>query len=214
MNKISVFILGAGGHSKVLIDSLRFKEHIQILGVLDIDPQLMGKKILGVNVLGSEHEILKQYLPHSVQLVNGIGSVGPTVGREQIFQKFKSFGYSFLTIIHPTAYVGQEVILGEGVQLMAGSIVQPGSEIGDNVIINTNASVDHDSFIGNHVHLAPGVICCGSVKIDSGTHAGCGVVIRQGVHIGKNSFIAAGAVVVKDINVGSKVAGVPAKSME
>ena len=48
---------------------------------------------------------------------------------------------------------------------MAGVVIQSGSVIGDNVIVNTNASVDHDCRIGQHVHLAPGVVVCGNVCV-------------------------------------------------
>ncbi|EKD71484.1 MAG: hypothetical protein ACD_46C00181G0049 [uncultured bacterium] len=214
MDKPSVFILGAGGHAKVLLDCLSLNKNITIRGILDINQLLHGKSILGFPVIGSEDEILKNYFLSSIQLVNGIGSVKTTSQRENIFNKFKNIGYHFLNVIHPTSYVGQEVILGEGVQVMAGSTIQAGSRIGDNVIVNTHAVVDHDCVIEDHVHLAPGVVCCGNVTIGRGTHVGSGAVILQGINIGPNCLIAAGAVVTRDVVAVSKVAGIPARIME
>src|SRR5436190_2417204 len=214
MTNLNVFIIGAGGHAKVLLDCLQANKNITVLGILDINPALINKQILGIPVIGHEDEILKIYPPSSVQLVNGIGSVGLTKLREKIFNKFKNMNYNFVNIIHPTAYVGREVILNEGVQLMAGTIIQPGCHIGSNVIINTHASVDHDCFIEDNVHLAPNVTCCGEVFIGKGTHVGSGAIIRQGIEIGEHCVIAAGAVVVKDVPAGSRIAGVPARQME
>jgi UDP-perosamine 4-acetyltransferase len=214
MRKRSILVLGGGGHSKVLIDSLRFIDDIEIKGILDVNSALRGKYILGVPVMGGEDEVLTKYPPDTVKLVNGIGSTGSTDMRKNIFHKFKTEGYHFLSVIHPTAYIGEDVVLGEGVQLMAGSIVQPSCRIGDNVIINTRASVDHDSHINHHAHIAPGAICCGNVTIGTGTHVGCGAVIREGIRINENCIIAAGAVVIHNIINRCKVAGVPAKIME
>jgi sugar O-acyltransferase (sialic acid O-acetyltransferase NeuD family) len=210
MKNNSVLILGAGGHAKVLIDTLRTQKNISVLGILDTNPKLIGTKVLDIPVLGSEEEILAQYSPDTVQLINGMGSVGLPIQRAALFNKFKKSGYQFLTVIHPTAYVGAGVILGEGTQLLAGSIVQVGTEIGANVIVNTRAAIDHDCHIGDHVHVAPGVTCCGSVIVEQISHIGCGAVLMQGIKIGEQSLIAAGAVVIRDVSKGSKVAGVPA----
>ncbi len=214
MDKQSIFVLGAGGHAKVLLDCLRLNKNIHVLGILDTEQQLHGKSILGFNVIGNENEILKKYSPIDIKLVNGIGSIQLPLLRENIFIKFKKAGFSFLNVIHPSAYIGQDALLGEGVQVFAGSIIQPGCRVGDNVIINTNASIDHDCHIGNHVHLAPGVVCCGDVTIGRGTHVGSGAIILQGTQIGDHCLIGAGAVVTHNIAAVSKVAGVPARILE
>jgi sugar O-acyltransferase (sialic acid O-acetyltransferase NeuD family) len=213
MDKTLVFILGAGGHSKVLIDCLSANKNITILGILDTNQQSYGKSILGVPVIGHEDEILKKHPPSSVKLINGIGSIKDTTNRKNIFIKFKNIGYDFLNVIHVTAYVSQDVILGEGVQIITRTTIHPGCSIGNNVIINTHASIDHDCNIADHVHIAPGVLCCGGVTIGKETHVGSGAVILQGIDIGDNCLIAAGSVVTHHIESNSKVAGVPARTI-
>ena len=96
---------------------------------------------------------------------------------------------------------------------MAGSVIQPGSVIGRNVIINTRTSIDHDCEISDHVHVAPGVTLSGKVKIAAGAHIGTGATVIQGINIGANSMIGAGAVVVSDVAGDSKVIGVPAREV-
>src|SRR3990167_2305685 len=199
MEKTLVFILGAGGHAKVLIDTLGSNNNINILGIADINPTLQGRSILGIPVVGDDNEILKKYPPSSIKLVNGIGSVGSTSIRKNVFVKFKNLGYSFLNVIHSTSYIAKEVTIGEGAQVITRSTIHPGSSIGNNVIVNTHASIDHDCHIGDHVHLAPGVVCCGGVTIGEGTHVGSGATILQGIHIGDHCLIAAGAVVTKNL---------------
>ena len=214
MDRTPIFILGAGGHSKVLIDCLRLDNTIHIFGLLDENHQLHGKTILGFPVLGNEDDILKNYCSSDIQLVNGVGSINLPAQREKVFHKFKNAGFNFLNVKHPTCYIGNDVILGEGVQVFAGSTIQPGCKIGNNVIVNTHAAIDHDCYIGNHVHFAPGVVCCGGVKIGDGTHIGSGAVLLQGITIGDHCLVASGSVVTRDLISFSKVAGVPAKMME
>ena len=123
----------------------------------------------------------------------------------------KILGYDFSTVIHPSAVVTSDVILGEGSQGMSGEVIQPGSHIGCNTIINTRASVDHDCIIGDHVHISPGVTLSGGVDIGAGSHIGTGATLIQGISIGCGCLVAAGAVVVKDITDGEMVRGVPAR---
>ena len=202
-------IIGAGGHGRVALDALLCLES-EIIGFTEHDTSLCGALVDGVSIIGDDDSVLR-YATDEVLLVNGIGSVGSTARRQEVYERFKAKGYRFATVIHPSAVVSSRAILGEGVQVLAGAVINTGVRIGDNTIINTRASIDHDVVIGNHVHIAPGVTVSGGVTVEDGTHIGTGASIIQGVHIGAGVIIGAGSVVLHDIAAGSKVYGVPAK---
>ncbi|SFL45150.1 acetyltransferase [Pelosinus propionicus] len=206
-----VIVVGAGGHAKVIIDML-LASSVEIIGATDSDLQKKGNRVLGIPIIGDD-EVILQYNQEKIFLVNGIGSIGLPVVRTQIFHHFKQLGYSFQTIIHPSAILSLEVTVGEGSQIMAGAIIQPGCQIGANSIINTAATVDHDCVIGSNVHLSPGTTLSGGVGIGDGVHIGTGAVIIQGIQIGKDSVVGAGAVVVKNVVENTKVMGVPAREV-
>lgn len=204
-----VLLLGAGGHAKVLVEALLANAAV-IAGVVDADPALRGTTVLGVPVLGGD-ELVGEFPPSEVLLVNAIGSVALPAKRRELFGKFKALGYRFAQVVHPSAVVASDVELGEGAQVMAGTVIQPGSRIGSNVIVNTRASVDHDCILGDDSHIAPGVTISGGVRIGNGVHVGTGATIIQGISIDNDCFVAAGAVVVDNLSAGSKVRGVPAR---
>lgn len=206
---LPVIVLGAGGHAKVLIEAL-LKSGNLIAGIVDPDPKLADVEILGVHVLGGDN-VVNEFSPFEIQLVNGLGSVGLPVKRQQLFERFKGMGYKFATVVHPSAVVALDVVLGEGVQVMAGVVIQSGCCIGFNSIVNTRASVDHDCIIGDHVHIAPGVTFSGCVNFGIGSHIGTGATVIQGISIGRSCLVAAGAVVTKNITDGVMVRGVPAR---
>jgi sugar O-acyltransferase (sialic acid O-acetyltransferase NeuD family) len=209
MKKKPVIIIGAGGHAKVLIDTLK-SQSVNIIGMTDTDLNKVGKTILGVPVIGDD-TVVDNYNNDSVELVNGIGMVANKKTRQQIFDNFKKRGYSFASVIHHSVILASDVELSEGIQIMAGSVVQTGCKIGKNSIINSRVSIDHETIIGSHVHVAPGVTLSGEVLIGSGTLVGSGATIIQGVKVGENAIVAAGAVVVRDVPDGATVMGVPAK---
>jgi len=207
--KTPVIIIGAGGHARVLISTLKALRR-EIAGILHPEAAMIGQSIDGIPVLGNDDKI-QEYAPYSVELVNGIGSISSTRKRREIYEKFKKDGYSFATVVHPTATVMHDVVLGEGVQVMAGAVIQIGCTVGDNAIVNTGAIVDHDCVVGAHAHVAPGAVLSGNVRLGDGCHIGTGAVVIQGVAIGEGAIVGAGAVVVRDVADGKLVIGNPAR---
>ena len=203
--KLPAIMIGGGGHAKVLIEALRLR-NIPVLGILDLKAIDQTSSLTEIPYLGADEAVLK-YKSNEVYVVNGIGSVGLPEKHREIFERFKKWGYQFLSVIHPAAHIAADVELGEGVQIMAGAVIQPGSVIRHNAIINTNTSVDHDCAIGAHVHLAPGVTLCGGVNIGDGTHVGTGATVVQNIRVAKNSFIRAGSVIINDMVQEPQIAG-------
>lgn len=208
--KTDLLLIGAGGHAKVLIDSLSHQPQVNILGILDASGERVGEELLGVKILGTD-DAIKNYSPAKVQLVNALGSVDIPALRKKVYEHFKALGFTFYTVIHPTACIAKSCTIGEGCQILAGSIIQPDCVLGANVIINTGATLDHDCQIGDHTHIAPGAVLSGTVSIDAESHIGTRAVIIQNIHLGRQCLVGAGSVVINNLKAGSKVVGVPAK---
>jgi sugar O-acyltransferase (sialic acid O-acetyltransferase NeuD family) len=203
---LPVIVVGGAGHAKVLVSTLLL-QHRKILGFVDVNSALPS--LLGVPHLGDDESVFL-YQPDEARLVNGVGSIGSAALRRALYEKFRQKQYSFETVIHPSAIIAPEVHIEEGVQIMAGVVVQPGGRLGANVIINTGARVDHDCSIDAHAHIAPGATLSGHVHIGSGAHIGTGATIIQGVNVGDSAIVGAGAVVIDDVPGGVTVIGIPA----
>lgn len=209
MTKKPMIILGAGGHSKVLIDALQ-RQSANIIGITDPDPDLQGRDVMRIPIIGDDDSIL-QYGVSDIVLVNGLGKVNRFNKRMQIYDTFKERGYMFTRVIHPSAIISPGAYIAEGVHVMAGAVIQTLATIGVNTIINTRASVDHECIIGDHVHIAPGATISGGVGIGDNVLIGTGAIIIQGIHVGASSIVGAGAVVTEDVMEGVTVMGIPAR---
>jgi sugar O-acyltransferase (sialic acid O-acetyltransferase NeuD family) len=196
LNKQDVIIIGAGGHAKVVAEALIESGH-NILGVISPD-KVIGSKYYGLKVLANDEKLLS-FSPNDVILANGVGVIPGKTVRWELANRLRKQGFQFIQVIHPTAYIAKDVLLGEGVQVMAGSCIQPGASIGQDSIVNTRVSIDHDCCVGKNCHLAPGVVLSGSVIIENGTQVGTGAVVTQGINIGMNVIIGAGSVIFKDL---------------
>ena len=194
-------MIGAGGHAKVLLEILRITKW-NVIGLIAKDV-VKDDILYGVKVLGDD-QVIQEFSPDEVELINGIGFLPGNPLRWELAKDFRNKGFSFSQIIHPTACIAENVIICQGAQVMAGSVLQPGVEVGEDCIINTGVLIDHDCYIGANCHLSPGVTLCGDVRIGNNTHIGAGVTVIQGIEIGDNAIVAAGSVVYKNINSNQK----------
>ncbi|AVK82797.1 sugar acetyltransferase [Lysinibacillus sp. B2A1] len=208
MNK-PIIIIGNGGHASVLVETLLMLNY-EILGFTSPEKQ---QNVFGLTYLGNDEAILS-FSPSEIELVLGIGTVNFSKIRQKIYLRFRQQGFKFADVIHPTAIIAPSVHLGEGVQIMAGTVLQTHVHIADNTIVNTGAIIDHNSKIGAHTHIAPGTKISGGVDIGDLTHIGTGATIIQSINIGNQCVVGAGAVVIKNILHAQKVHGVPAREVK
>lgn len=194
-----MFLLGASGHAKVIIDILK-AQGIAINGLFDDNPSCTDLK--GYPFLGA----IKKY---NSKIDSLIISIGNNSIRKRIADEFISINFG--TAIHPSAMVSDDVKVGNGTVIMHGAIVQSSAHIGNHCIINTSASVDHDCFIDNYVHISPNATLCGNASVGEGAQVGAGAVVVPGIKIGKWALVAAGAVVVRDVPDNAVVIGNPAR---
>ena len=195
-----MYLFGASGHAKVIIDSLKSSGE-RISGLFDDNPDV--KELLEYAVYGSfdQNRLGDEEL---------IISVGLNHIRKKIVEKLPA-DILYGQAIHPSATISTYASLGVGTVVMQGAIIQSSVSIGKHCIINTTASVDHDCIIDEYVHISPNATLCGAVSVGEGSQVGAGAVVIPGIKIGKWSLVAAGAVVMKDVPDNVLVLGNPAR---
>ena len=199
-----VYIIGAGGHAKVVIAALHANS-IACAGVFDDDRSLWGKKILDIPILGAVEEL------RDVSSILAVNAIGNNSTRRAISERFRNINW--LTVIHPNTWIHSSVKIGCGTVVFAGSVLQPDTIIGQHSIINTSVSVDHDCVIGDFCHIAPGCHIAGGVKIGNEVFLGIATAVIPCVSIVSNTVIGAGATVIKNIDAKGVYVGTPANKI-
>lgn len=205
---IPLWIVGAGGHAKVVRDAAGASGLFDIKGYLDDRVELLGGLVLRVPILGpiSESSI------RGFQVEYAVLAIGSNLIRDQLATKLADL-VEWATVIHPTATVSQYASLGAGSVVCAGAVIQAGATIGRHVIINTCASVDHDTTVGDYAHIGPGCHLAGDVFVDVGALLGVGSSVAPSRRIGAWSVVGAGGVVTQNVPDYVTVAGVPARPL-
>ena len=197
-----IFILGGGGHAKVVVSTLEAKGYT-IAGIFDDNRNKLSGILSSFKYSGKLEQIVNS------QIKRAIIAIGENSTRRKWAEKLADVHWE--TIIHPTAYVHPSASIGKGSVIFAGAVVQPEVIIGEHCIINTGATVDHESVIGDYVHICPGANLGGNVHVGEGTFVGISSTIIQNITIGEWSVIGAGAAVVRDVPSNVTAFGVPAR---
>ena len=197
-----MYLYGASGHCKVIIDSIQSSSNIEIEGVFDDDETL--KEILDIPVYRFDTFDKSKVRELFV-------SVGNNKIRKSIVETIPA---TYKSVFHKSAVISKYATIDEGTCVLPNAVVNAGAKIGKHCIINSGAIVEHDVQLEDYVHISPNASLAGNVKIGEGTHIGIGAQVIQGIKIGKWVTIGAGTVVIRDVPDSTLFVGNPAREIK
>ncbi len=207
-DRTRILILGAGGHGRVVLDILLQVREYDVVGFLDSNPDIHGRRVDGIPVHGGIDDLEKIRVELNVSGV--IIAIGDNGVRRGLARQIEQTGLELISAIHPSVTLAYNATIGRNVVIAAGAVVCANCQIGDSVILNTGCIIDHQTMIGEGTHICPGVRIAGRVKVEPGVFVGIGATVVPKVTLGCESIVGAGAVVLEDVLPMATVVGVPA----
>lgn len=206
-----LIIIGAGGFAREVCDMLPsmrgFCDEWRFKGFLDGTARLeeSAYKILQAPVLG---DIASYRIQNEDVFACAIGD--PLV-KEQVTHIVEEKGGKFINLIHKTATISDSAVLGTGNILCKYSSVNANAWLGNYIMVNNFSQIAHDAKIGSYTSIMCYVDITGGVIVGEKTFWGSGARALPHSKIGAKSLIGAGSLVLKRVNEGQHVLGVPAK---
>lgn len=218
MNKLNqirskVVFYGGTGQSKVLRPIVENLGSIVSL-VIDDTPDLVSPfdDVLLVQGMEGFKKWFKGRNSNEYTFIAAIGNPHGRV-RSRLSAEFEAMGFDISSVAHKSVIFESNVKIGKACQLMPASVLCSDVCLEDCVIVNTGASIDHESVLCSGSEVGPGGVLCGNVRMEVGSWVGARAVILPRINIGQDAIVGAGAVVTKDVGANDCVIGVPARSM-
>ena len=138
-------------------------------------------------------------------------AIGSPSLRKKVVGDLRGSSLQFPSLIHPAATVGGAVSIGHGVVIAAGARLSTNIRLGAHVQIDQNATVGHDTEIGDFSRLNPQACVSGCVQIGTGVIIGANATILPALSVGNGATVGAQACVVHDVPERTVVKGIPAR---
>lgn len=205
-----MLIIGAKGHAKEIIEILRENDIYNNLFFFDNISKNKDTHLYEYPILKSFLEVEKLFeVERNFTLGLGIPKV-----RNKLTQQILEKGGVFTSLISSKALVSKNVKFGLGVNIMPFASIFNDVTLGNGILVNSYASVHHNSKIGDFTELSPGCRILGGCTIGSMCSIGTNSVILPDIEISENVIVGAGAIVTRHIYESGVYVGNPAKRIK
>jgi sugar O-acyltransferase (sialic acid O-acetyltransferase NeuD family) len=186
-----ILLIGGGGHAKSVIDIIEQEGRFRIAGIVE-KFEGESKPLLGYELIGTDDDLPLLRKSYHYAIVT-VGQIESPKLRMKLYNKLIALNFHIPTIISPLAYISKHAHIAQGCVIMHYAMLNAGSSVGINCIINSKTLIEHDCVVEAHCHISTNATLNGGVHVKEGTFVGSGTITKQGVVL--QGFIKAGSVV-------------------
>lgn len=209
VTRTRLVVYGSGLGAKQLLEVTRQLDTVEVVGLIDDDPALLGATLGGVRVLGGFTALADLV---SRKEIDGVALSFHSEVRKKVHAKIMSqLEVRILPLVDPRAIIGMDVTIEDGALVEAGAVIGPGTTVGEGTIVDIGVTVAHDCLLGPFSHLSPGCALSGVVCLKENVLVGVGAALNSTITVGRGVIITPGSAVMNDVPDNVVVSGVPAK---
>jgi UDP-perosamine 4-acetyltransferase len=187
-----VFIIGAGGHARVIASMLKVQSQF-----VTADP-------------ASEDSVFAELVAEHANADFYVG-IGNNAARLRVAEKLRALGGRLPPCVAPNAFVARDAQVAHAAVICLGSQIGSRAEIGFACIVNTLSSVDHDCILGDCTQVTAGVTFGGTVVVGKSGFFGIKSAVIPNRTIGDDVVVMAGSLVTRNVPSRMMVGGSPAR---
>ncbi len=188
-----LLIVGAGGHGRAVAEAAMLAGDWS--DIVFADDSFPGQQCTGPwRIIGRTDE-----LPDMVgKCDQAIVAIGNQAARVRLTGMLEAAGAALATVVHPRAWVSAHATVGAGSAIMAGAVVGAYAQVGRGVIVNANATADHDVLLGDFAHLGVGVQLAGGVVVAERAWLQAGTCAGYRIKVPADAVILPGSRLIAD----------------
>lgn len=183
--KQKLLLVGAGGFGRVVL------EHAQAHYDCAFLDDGIAKTVDSIPVIGKTVNMASFYPEYKLLLV----TIGNNELRKRLYKEAAAIGFSFPSIIHPTAYISPHAHIGTGCVILNNAVVQNNASCGDGCILNPGVELHHDSTIGSYCLVYTNSVVRSLTSVGDCVWIGSNVTISTSANVPSNSKVEDGVII-------------------
>ena len=196
----TLLLIGAGGFARETVELVRAINREsptwELVGLLDDDPRLHGRELLGVPVVGP----CAAAGEHPEALVAAcVASPDDPMRRLRLVARLELPLERYATLVHPSAAIPGSATIGPGSVIHASTVLTADVHLGWHVAVMPSVVLTHDDEVGDGVTFGAGARVASGVTIGAGAYIGSGALLRERITVGSAATVGMGAVVTKSV---------------
>jgi sugar O-acyltransferase (sialic acid O-acetyltransferase NeuD family) len=182
-----VIVIGAGGHGRSVAEAVLLLGRDEFIGFVD-DGANANAKVWTYPILGRTDSL------HTLRALADtvVVAIGNNAVREKLHARVRDIGFELQNVIHPAAFVSPTATLGAGCAVMAGAVVGTEAKLGEGVIVNCGATVDHHCRVDAFGHLGVNACMAGGSVLGHRAWMQAGAALGYGVKIAADTVLVPG----------------------
>jgi acetyltransferase-like isoleucine patch superfamily enzyme len=193
MKRLAIIGSALGGGAAQIIEALRGQGELAACFILDRDPDVIGKEIFNVPVIGATDEVILRWDRKEFdQAIIAIG--GDLKERKAVYDLLVVNAIPLANVVDPDAKLGMNVTMGSGNVILNHSYLGNNVRLGDNNYILNQCSLQHDTIIGDHNYLATNVTIGAKVRVGSLNRFGIKSIVESRSVVGDSRLLKSGEI--------------------
>lgn len=180
----------------------------QILGFLN---DYHKKEICGYPVLGPTSYCKTLLENGDVFFTYAVHPIEHGKVRIDLYEKLSIPDERLATIIHPSAFISPNAVIGPGCFIMANCYIGPQTTLEKSVYVMANCVIGHNDYISRFCHISAGATISSYVKIGEATDICLAAAVLEKLTIGSFCVIGAKSLLTKDTGDSELYIGIPAR---
>jgi sugar O-acyltransferase (sialic acid O-acetyltransferase NeuD family) len=205
-----IVIVGNGENGAIAYECFQQDSPHEVVA-FSADAQYIGSDVYcGLPVVPFD-QLARAYPPEHHKVYIAISATALNRVRRRMFDSAKAAGYGCVSYVSSCAFAMGSVEVGENVFVQENVSLQRMARIGDNVFIGSGTCIGHSSVIEDDCYFGPGATVCGNCTVGRSSFIGANSCIAHSLSVAEDCVIAAGAIIHKDTKPRQVYIGNPAR---
>jgi sugar O-acyltransferase (sialic acid O-acetyltransferase NeuD family) len=192
-----IVIFGAGKVADVIYRHIAFSGAYDVAGFTTDGAHVPASGTFHGKPVVAFDEIEKHFPPDRYGMIVALGYHDLNRLRRERYDAAKEKGYAMVSFISPRASIGDWLEMGDNCIVLDNAVIEPGSRLGNNVVVWSGVLIGHHTSIEDHAWIAGQAIFGGSARLGAGSFVGLGAIVGHEVDLGEDTMVGAGSLVTK-----------------